>query len=77
MQKTLLEALAIDEETTPVIAIVGGGGKTSLIFRLMEEFAAGLFFGIIPKNRTVCFVVRKPTNTIRYPYRHIAVCSNT
>ena len=41
MQKTLLEALAIDEETTPVIAIVGGGGKTSLIFRLMEEFAAG------------------------------------
>ena len=40
MQKTLLEALAIDAETTSVIAVVGGGGKTSLIFRLMEEFVA-------------------------------------
>lgn len=41
MQKNLLEALAIDAETTSVIAVVGGGGKTSLIFRLMEEFVAG------------------------------------
>ena len=31
MQKNLLEALAIDAETTSVIAVVGGGGKTSLV----------------------------------------------
>ena len=40
MQKNLLEALAIDAETTSVIAAVGGGGKTSLIFRLMESFTS-------------------------------------
>ena len=40
MQKNLLEALAIDAGTTSVIAVVGGGGKTSLIFRLMESFTS-------------------------------------
>lgn len=40
MKKTLLEALAIDAEKTSVIAVVGGGGKTSLIFRLMESFTS-------------------------------------
>lgn len=32
-----LELLKIDVEQYPVIAVVGGGGKTSLIFRLTEE----------------------------------------
>lgn len=34
-----LELLEIDPEETPVIAVVGGGGKTSLIFRLARELA--------------------------------------
>lgn len=32
-----LDALEIQIENTPKIAVVGGGGKTSLIFRLAEE----------------------------------------
>lgn len=32
-----LELLQIDVEETPVIAVVGGGGKTSLIYRLTQE----------------------------------------
>ena len=40
MKKTLLEALAIDAEKISTIAVVGGGGKTSLIFRLMESFVS-------------------------------------
>lgn len=32
-----LELLKLDIEKHPVIAVVGGGGKTSLIFRLCEE----------------------------------------
>ena len=40
MKMTLLEALAIDAEKTSTIAVVGGGGKTSLIFRLMESFVS-------------------------------------
>lgn len=35
-----LDLLKIDPEKTPVIAVVGGGGKTSLIFRLVGELAA-------------------------------------
>lgn len=34
----LSDALQIDTKETPVLAVVGGGGKTSLIFRLTEEF---------------------------------------
>lgn len=34
---SLLDALKINPEKYRVIAVVGGGGKTSLIFRLMEE----------------------------------------
>ena len=37
MKKILLEALAINAEKISTIAVVGGGGKTSLIFRLMES----------------------------------------
>ena len=40
MEKTLLEALAINVEKISAIAIIGGGGKTSLIFRLMEAFTS-------------------------------------
>lgn len=40
MKKTLLEALAINAEKISTIAVVGGGGKTSLIFRLMESFVS-------------------------------------
>ena len=40
MKKTLLEALALNTEKTSAIAVVGGGGKTSLIFRLTEELVA-------------------------------------
>lgn len=36
-----LELLDIDPEERPVIAVVGGGGKTSLIFRLARELVAG------------------------------------
>ena len=32
-----LKLLQIDVEKTPVIAVVGGGGKTSLIYRLTQE----------------------------------------
>lgn len=35
-----LELLKLDVEQYPVIAVVGGGGKTSLIFRLTEELTA-------------------------------------
>lgn len=35
-----LELLKLDVERYPVIAVVGGGGKTSLIFRLTEELKA-------------------------------------
>ena len=37
---SLLEALKINPEKYRVIAVVGGGGKTSLIFRLMEELVS-------------------------------------
>ena len=40
MKKILLEALAINAEKISTIAVVGGGGKTSLIFRMMEELTA-------------------------------------
>ncbi len=40
MKMILLEALAIDAEKISTIAVVGGGGKTSLIFRLMESFVS-------------------------------------
>lgn len=36
-QVDFLELLQIDYEKYPVIAVVGGGGKTSLIFRLTDE----------------------------------------
>ena len=39
-EKILLEALAINAEKISTIAVVGGGGKTSLIFRLMESFVS-------------------------------------
>ena len=34
---SLLDALKINPEKYRVIAVVGGGGKTSLIFRLLEK----------------------------------------
>lgn len=37
---TLWEALALDEVRRPVVAIVGGGGKTSLLYALGGEAAA-------------------------------------
>ena len=37
---SLLDALKINPEKYRVIAVVGGGGKTSLIFRLMEELVS-------------------------------------
>ena len=40
MKKILLEVLAINAEKISTIAVVGGGGKTSLIFRLMESFVS-------------------------------------
>ena len=40
MKKTLLEALALNTEKISAIAVVGGGGKTSLIFRLTEDLVA-------------------------------------
>ena len=36
-QIDFLELLQIDYEKYPVIAVVGGGGKTSLIYRLTDE----------------------------------------
>ena len=36
-QVDFLELLQIDYEKYPVIAVVGGGGKTSLIYRLTNE----------------------------------------
>ena len=35
-----LDLLKLDIEKYPVIAVVGGGGKTSLIYRLNEELQA-------------------------------------
>ena len=40
MKKILLEVLAVNTEKISTIAVVGGGGKTSLIFRLMESFVS-------------------------------------
>ena len=37
---SLLKALTIDPEEYQSIAVVGGGGKTSLIFRLCEELVS-------------------------------------
>ena len=37
---SLLDALKINPEKYRVIAVVGGGGKTSLIFRLCEEMVS-------------------------------------
>ena len=39
-KENFLELLKINVEETPVIAVVGGGGKTSLIFRLSRELTA-------------------------------------
>ena len=39
-QVDFLELLQIEYEKYPVIAVVGGGGKTSLIFRLTDELLA-------------------------------------
>ena len=39
-QIDFLELLQIEYEKYPVIAVVGGGGKTSLIFRLTDELLA-------------------------------------
>lgn len=39
-EKSLLSALEIFPERDRVIAVVGGGGKTSLIFRLAEELTS-------------------------------------
>lgn len=38
--ESFLELLKIDADDYPVIAVVGGGGKTSLIHRLTEELTA-------------------------------------
>ena len=37
---SILKALDIDTDGYPVLSVVGGGGKTSLIFRMMEELRA-------------------------------------
>lgn len=37
---SILKALDIDTDRYPVLSVVGGGGKTSLIFRIMEELMA-------------------------------------
>lgn len=37
----LWDALALDVAATPVVAIVGGGGKTTLLYRLGREAAEG------------------------------------
>ena len=39
-KRSFLRLLQINVEETPVIAVVGGGGKTSLIYRLAEELLA-------------------------------------
>ncbi len=40
IEVALWHALKLGEATPPVVAIVGGGGKTSLLYRLGEEAAA-------------------------------------
>jgi molybdenum cofactor cytidylyltransferase len=40
IEPALWRALNLDEVDVPVVAIVGGGGKTSLLYRLGEEAAA-------------------------------------
>ena len=37
---SILKALDIDTDRYPVLSVVGGGGKTNLIFRMMEELTA-------------------------------------
>ena len=39
---SILKALDIDADRYPVLSVVGGGGKTSLIFRMMEELDADM-----------------------------------
>ena len=54
-----LDLLKLDIEKYPVIAVVGGGGKTSLIYRLNEELQAS---------------GKKSDYFHNYPYRHMIPC---
>jgi probable selenium-dependent hydroxylase accessory protein YqeC len=40
MQTEFLNALGLDPQQSRIIAVVGGGGKTSLLWQLAEEYAA-------------------------------------
>lgn len=60
--ESFLELLKIDVDRYPVIAVVGGGGKTSLIFRLTEE--------LIEKGKTV--IVTTTTHMAYDPLRPFA-----
>ena len=52
-QVDFLELLQIDYEKYPVIAVVGGGGKTSLIYRLTDELIESDHYHDHPYGRRV------------------------
>jgi probable selenium-dependent hydroxylase accessory protein YqeC len=60
--ESYLELLKLNVEETPVIAVVGGGGKTSLIFRLTEE--------LTPKGKRV--IITTTTHMAYEPDRPFA-----
>ena len=65
--QSFLELLKIDVDRYPVIAVVGGGGKTSLIFRLTRELRE--------KGKTV--IVSTTTRMDYEPLRPFAPDGNT
>ena len=60
--ESFLELLQLDVDRYPVIAVVGGGGKTSLIFRLTEE--------LTEQGKTV--IVSTTTHMAYEPHRPFA-----
>ncbi len=59
-QESFLELLKIDVDETPVIAVVGGGGKTSLIFRLTEELTARKKTVVITTTTHMAYELERP-----------------
>lgn len=65
-RKSFLESLNIDYGEYPVIAVVGGGGKTSLIYRLAEELL----------NRNQKVIITTTTHMAYEPDRPFALDGN-
>lgn len=61
-RENYLDLLKINIEETPAIAVVGGGGKTSLIFRLTEELVSEGKRVIITTTTHMAYEKERPVN---------------